>query len=48
METIFLSTEWLVFISIFSYFVQTLNKDGDNITIIIIMIIMIIIIIIII
>ena len=30
MEIIFVSTDWLVFISIFNNFVQTWNKDDDD------------------
>ena len=30
METIVVSTGWLVFISIFNYFVPTWNKDNDD------------------
>ena len=30
METIVVSTGWLVFISIFNYFVPTWNKDSNN------------------
>ena len=30
METIVVSTGWLVFISIFNYFVPTGNKDDNN------------------
>ena len=30
MGTIFVSTEWLVFISIFNYFVPTRNKNDND------------------